>query len=124
MLNFLKQEANLTKTTNGDIAYKSTLDHVLDLFSNAASMRHEDETTIQNFFDRAYIQNKELALKCLFYIRDIREGLGERRVFRVILNHLLKSKNAQNIEKLLVSCLNMADGMIFLLPLTLRHKKL
>lgn len=101
MLKFLKQEANLTKTTNGDIAYKSTLDHVLDLFSNAASMRHKDETTIQNFFDRAYLQDKELALKCLFYIRDVREGLGERRVFRVILNHLLKSKNAQNIEKLL-----------------------
>lgn len=101
MLKYLKEEANLTNTTNGDIAYKSTLDHILDLFSNAASMRYKDEETIKNFFDKAYIQDKELALKCLFYIRDIREGLGERRVFRIILNHLLKTQDTKNIEQIL-----------------------
>ncbi len=39
-------------------------------------------------FIRAYTEDPDTAMKILFFARDIRFGLGERRVFRVILKYL------------------------------------
>lgn len=39
-------------------------------------------------FIKAFAEDKDTAVKILFYARDIRGGLGERRIFRVILNWL------------------------------------
>ncbi len=88
MLEFLKAEANMTCTENGAATYSSTLDPCLDFFATAGGMRREDDSLIIASFIRAYAENPDLAMKLLFYIRDIREGLGERRVFRVILKWL------------------------------------
>jgi len=42
-------------------------------------------------FRKAYYEDNILAMKWLFYARDVREGLGERRLFRVVLADLVKS---------------------------------
>lgn len=91
LLNSLKQETNYTYTTNGAVAHKSTLNKVLDLFALGGAYRAKSDNDVILLFKEAYDENPELALKCLFFIRDIRgNGYGERRFFRVCIRWLAK----------------------------------
>lgn len=104
-LNDLKTEANYTTTFNGAKAYRSTNDSCLDLFAVAGGMRYRSKNAQIQMFERAYIENPDLAMKLLFYIRDIKEGLGEREMFRTLLRHVAKvwpksaKKNVHLISK-------------------------
>lgn len=88
MLNHLKNEANMTLTENGAVTYASTLSDCLDLFATIGAIRRESDEEIITRFSRAYAENADIALRILFFGRDVRGGLGERRVFRVIVNWL------------------------------------
>lgn len=77
-----------TFTENWAVTNSTSLNYVLDLFFIAGASRGMPEDSILKMWDKAYIQNPELALKCLFYARDIRGWLGERRFFRTIWNYL------------------------------------
>lgn len=88
MLNFLKEAANRTHTENGAATYCSTHSACLDLFGTIGALRRESDGEIVHRFLRAYAEEADLAMKTLFFARDIRGGLGERRVFRVILRWL------------------------------------
>lgn len=90
MLHYLKEESNMTLTENGASTYISTKSHCLDLFSAIGAIRKSPESDIIGRFIKAYAEDKNLAVKTLFFARDAREGLGERRVFRIILNYLAK----------------------------------
>ena len=91
MLNALKFQTNLTRTENGAAAYRSTESHCLDLFASAGAMRNRDNEDLEIMFFRAYAENPDLAMKLLFFIRDIRGGLGERRIFRTMLTSLTRT---------------------------------
>ena len=71
---------NYTTTENGAVALKSTKSGLLDAFGKLGAMRTNEETEIIKTFNLAFAEDKELAMKLLFYIRDIRGGQGERRV--------------------------------------------
>ncbi len=88
MLEKLKKLLNHTYTENGAVTYSSTMDHCLDLFATVGALRNADESEIIRRFVRAYAENADVAMKILFYARDVREGLGERRVFRTVLKFL------------------------------------
>ena len=88
MLNYLKQEANKTVTENGAATHITTESDCLDLFATIGALRRESDSEIVTRFVRAYSENRDIAMKLLFFARDIRGGLGERRVFKVILNWL------------------------------------
>ncbi|MBP3360769.1 MAG: DUF2828 family protein [Clostridia bacterium] len=88
MLNYLKNESNMTYTENGAVTYESTMSNCLDLFAAIGAIRREADEEIINLFKRAYAENPDIAMKILFFGRDVRGGLGERRVFRVIVNWL------------------------------------
>ena len=88
MLKFLKRESNRTNTENGANTYVSTRSECLDLFATIGALRNASDEDIISRFVKAYAENAELAMKMLFFARDIRGGLGERRVFKVILKYL------------------------------------
>lgn len=90
-VNALADKANETRTLNGAKAYSSTGEACLDLFSVAGGMRYRSPYDQIRLFDRAYIENPELAMKLLFYIRDIRGGMGERQTFRTLIRHVAKT---------------------------------
>ena len=71
----------MTTTTNGMEAYKSSLNSVLDLFAKGASYR-KSANAIPTMVRDAYLEDKLATVRCLFYLRDIRGGQGEREVFR------------------------------------------
>jgi len=98
MLNYLKQEANKTVTENGAVTHITTESDCLDLFATIGALRRESDQEIEARFIRAYTENRDIAMKLLFFARDIRGGLGERRVFKVILNWLAKNE-PQSVRK-------------------------
>ena len=88
MLEAIRNEANMTYTENGAVTPESTGSECLDLFATVGALRRESEEEIILRFVRAYAEDPDVAMKLLFYARDVRGGLGERRVFRVILRYL------------------------------------
>ena len=87
-LNGLKEVNNFTFTENGAITRKSTMNALLDLFAMGASYRKRSDEDCILLFKNAYEENPVYALKCLFYIADIRGGQGERRFFRTCMKWL------------------------------------
>jgi hypothetical protein len=51
-------------------------------------LRNEDETKIQGVFAKAFAEDRLLATKVAFYIRDVRGGQGQRKSFRAVLKWL------------------------------------
>ena len=88
MLKELKNESNITYTENGAVTFRSTESHCLDMFSMCGGMRGASEKRILDLFIPSYIEDPDTAMKLLFYIRDIRGGIGERRIFRICLRWL------------------------------------
>jgi Domain of unknown function (DUF2828). len=80
------EDARWGKTYNGADTLNTTSSRVLDLFK-AIGQRGADLT---KEFDRAVAEDKALAFRTLLYTRDIREGAGERAIFRTILRHCEK----------------------------------
>ena len=87
-LNGLTDATNFKLTENGGLSHKTTKSMVLDMFATGAAYRKRTDEDCILLFKNAYAENPELALRCLFYIRDAREGQGERRYFKVVVKWL------------------------------------
>jgi hypothetical protein len=87
-INELHTNTNKTaRTANGALSNTSTLNPVLDFFSKAGAMRGREAEAF-TLFQKAFDADPQSTIRCLFYLRDIRGGQGERSVFRYILNQL------------------------------------
>lgn len=91
LLNGMKNAANFGLTTNGGIKHNTTMSGLLDLFAMGAAMRQRSDADCILLFKKAYEENSEYAMKCLFYIGDCRGGQGERRFFRVVMKWLAQN---------------------------------
>lgn len=87
----LNNEMNVSITENGAVGYRTTGKELLDLNFAVASLRKMTDAEVAKRFKKAFCENQVLAMKWLFYARDARQGLGERRLFRVVLADLVKS---------------------------------
>lgn len=83
-------QTNDTFTENGMPAHSTSGKYVLDMFFKMGGARSWSDDQIEQMFENALYENPVLAIKALFYNRDIRGGQGERRSFRVMFNWLCK----------------------------------
>ncbi|ORX83223.1 hypothetical protein BCR32DRAFT_292125 [Anaeromyces robustus] len=88
---------NISYTENGAIGYKTSGKELVDINFSISSMRNMDEEIIKENYIKAFNEEKMLAIKWLFYARDCRSGVGERRLFRICLDYL--SKNHPEITR-------------------------
>ena len=101
-MNTLRDNTNFKYTEKGDITHKTSKSNVLDMFALGGSYRKRSDNDVILLFKNAYEENPELALKCLFYLRDIRGGQGERRFFRVAFKWLCE-KHIKSAKKNLIN---------------------
>ena len=86
--NTLNEEFNYAQTENGALVYRTSGKELVDLNFAVASLRSAPESSITYRFTKAFYEDPIMAMKWLFYCRDVRGGLGERRLFNVVMNHL------------------------------------
>lgn len=88
MQEVILEDYNEKRTENGGLGYATTGKKLVDINFALVSYRKKPEPVIIADFVGAYNENPELALKWLFFSRDIRGGVGERRFFRVVVKYL------------------------------------
>lgn len=123
LLNALQTENTLT--TNGMTTNTSSLNHCVDLLFTIGASRNRGKQEVINSFIKAYNENPLIAIKLLFYVRDIRGGAGERKVFRYILEYMANNHSnsvSKNIS--LISEYGRWDDVLTLLDTPLENEAL
>ena len=82
-------EYNVSYTENGARGLRTTGKHLLDLNFAVSSLRIASIDTIDTFWNEAYREDEVTAIGWLFLAGDVRGGMGERRLFKTIMNNLL-----------------------------------
>ena len=85
LLDGIKKNSIITNT-KGSKYYTTTYNSNLDVFTMISRYNSSDE--IIKLFKNALFENEDLALANLLYILDIRNGKGERRIFKIIFKEL------------------------------------
>ncbi len=78
-------------TTNGAIAYATSGKKLLDFNFGVSAMRNMSPSAIADSFMKVFFEDKKTALEYLFYLGDVREGLGERKSFRACFNYIIEN---------------------------------
>lgn len=86
----LEEYGNTSTTENGAIGYRTTNSALVDTMYNITNYREADTETIHQAIENIYEEEGiEIATRFLFFARDCRGGLGERRFFKEGIEKLL-----------------------------------
>lgn len=88
-MNFLNALTyNDTVTENAMPTHSTSGSYLLDMFFSMGGSRNLSDEQIRRLLTKAIAENTLLAVKAVFYNRDIRGGQGERRSFRIFFDYL------------------------------------
>lgn len=87
LLNKMYEETSKGYTENGALTFTRTKSSLVDFFAQAGGMRDRQKEAL-GLFINAFSEDKEKAIRILFYFRDIRGGQGERELFRTCIKWL------------------------------------
>lgn len=91
-------------TENGAVGYVTTGSKLVDLNFAIPSFR----TKIDKYlFELALAQDEVLTLKWLLYLRDVRQGVGERQSFREFVKHLIHIN--EDLAKKFLQCVPLEE---------------
>ena len=88
-------------TENGAVGYSEFPSALVEFNYKLSSYRNAPAADIAKDFRKACTENMALATIYLFYMRDIRGGLGERRTFRICFKWMLRACTGKEDEALL-----------------------
>ena len=80
-----------TTTTNGMTTNSSSLNECVNLFFSIGAMRGKNKEKVISMFSKAFNEDPRTAIRILFWSRDVREGAGERQIFRDVLTYLVEN---------------------------------
>lgn len=89
-----------TYTENAMPTHSTSGDACVDFFAGVGSARNWTEDQIKGAFGKALATDPLIAMRTLFWARDVRGGAGERRVFRVCLDYLRERRVEYLIKNL------------------------
>ena len=92
------ENQNVILTDNGMVTNSTSLNKCVDLFFSIGSMRGKSKDKVVKLFSEAYNENPLVASKILFWVRDVRGGAGERKVFRDVISYLT-TNSPQTVRK-------------------------
>lgn len=99
--NTMNNECSITE--NGACGFKTAGNSLLDINFAVSSLRNKSEVEIKKMFSKAFYFDSLMAVKWMFFLRDCRFGMGERRTFRVCFKWLagIRPDIAQRLIKLI-----------------------
>ena len=98
-MNFLGKTLDILKRTwNNAVTNESTLNFNLDMFAYSSRDPKQDYEKNKNRFKNALIENDEIALANLLYTLDIRNGKGERALFKSYFSALIEMNKDYAIQ--------------------------
>lgn len=87
LLEAMGKKSSYGRTENGALTFKNTGSLLLDFFAQAAATRNTPDRGLA-LFEKAFSEDNLAAVRLLFYMRDVRGGQGERRLFRDCIKFL------------------------------------
>lgn len=79
-INNLYKNTSKGETENGAVTFKYSGSALLDFYAQAGSMRKNPASALE-LFQKAFAEDRQSAVRILFYLRDVRGGQGERDLF-------------------------------------------
>lgn len=98
VVQWVETKENLTTSDKGDVAFKSTLDPLMDLVGSMGALRGEPDRFLK-YFKKTLETTPREAIAALFKLRDIKTGLGERDLFRAGMRYIESIIDSKDIEQ-------------------------